>query len=57
MPGFYRGHVKLGAEMLVYARRVPEWANGYIPTPGSRTAPVEYSPEDLKKLGSGHRPK
>lgn len=58
MPGFYAGHLKLGAEFLVYARHVPEFnVHGYIPTPGSRTAPVGYAAEDLKKLGPGHQPK
>jgi hypothetical protein len=58
MPGFYQGHLKLGAEFLVYARRVPEFnVSGYIPTPGSRTAPIEYAAEDLKKLGPGHQSK
>jgi len=56
LPGFYKGQVKLGAELLVYARREP-YVSGYIPTPGSRAVPVEYATEDLKKLGSGHQPK
>jgi hypothetical protein len=58
LPGFYRGQVKQGAELLVYARRLPEFnVSGYVPTPGSRTAPVEYAAEDLLKLGRGHPPK
>ena len=58
MPGFYKGYVKPGSELLVYARQVPELkVSGYVPTPGSRTAPVEYAIEDLKRLGPGHPPR
>ena len=58
LPGFYQGIVKVGAELLVYARRVPEVdVSGYIPTPGSRTAPVANAADDLKRLGRGHQPK
>src|SRR5262249_19369492 len=39
LPGFYQAHVSVGAELLVYARKLP-WLNvtGYIPEAGSRTA-------------------
>lgn len=57
MPGFFVGHVKRGAKLLVYARRVPEFnITGYVPTPGSRTALVEYATEDLRMLSPGHSP-
>jgi hypothetical protein len=58
MPGFYEGYVKSGTELLVYARQVPYLkVSGYVPTPDSRTAPVEYAKQDLKRLGPGHPPK
>jgi hypothetical protein len=57
MPGFYQGHVSAGAELLVYARRMPGVdGTGYVPSPGSRTAPVQNASEDLKKLGTGRPP-
>ena len=56
-PGFYEGHVKPGAELLVYARQVPYLnVSGYVSTPGLRTAPIEYATQDLKRLGPGHPP-
>ena len=56
-PGFYRDHVKVGVELLVYARRIP-WlnVNGYVPEAGSRTALVRDAAEDLRKLGRGRPP-
>jgi hypothetical protein len=57
MPGFYQRHVRTGAELLVYARRMPGMdGTGYVPSPGSRTAPVSNAIEDLKKLGAGRPP-
>jgi hypothetical protein len=57
MPGFYQGHVRVGAEMLVYARTIP-WlkVEGYVPEAGSRTALVRDATEDLGRLGRGRPP-
>ena len=57
MPGFYQAHVKVGAELLVYARKL-SWVKvtGYVPEAGSRTALTRDAREDLQKLGSGHCP-
>lgn len=57
-PGFYEPDVRLGAELLVYARRgIPGWNfQGYVPGPGSRTALVQNALEDLRKLGRGRPP-
>jgi hypothetical protein len=57
LPGFYERDVQLGAELLVYARRMPE-ANipGYVASPGSRTTLAQYATDDIQKLGRGHLP-
>ena len=54
---FLQGHVSTGAELLVYARRMPG-ADGtrYVSGADSRTAPVQNATEDLKKLGTGRWP-
>lgn len=57
MPGFFQGHVRDGAELLVYARRTP-YLNiaGYVTDAGSRTTLVQDASEDLRKLGRGRPP-
>jgi len=58
MIGFYSAHVRVGAELLVYARRMPELnVAGYVPEPGSRTALIRDADDDLNKLGKGRTPK
>ena len=57
-PGFRQGYVRVGTEMLVYARRRLPALNvdGYVCEPGSRTALIQNAAADLRILGHGHPP-
>jgi hypothetical protein len=56
-PGFQREYIQVGAELLVYGRRMPNLkVDGYVAGEGPHTKPVEASAEDLRKLGAGHVP-
>jgi hypothetical protein len=57
-PGFYQHNISVGTELLVFARRMPQFnIDGYLPEPGSHTALIQDAHEDLKKLGNGHPPR
>jgi hypothetical protein len=57
MAGFFENRVKVGAELLVYARRVPQISGtGYVAGAASRTALIEDATEDLRRLGRGRPP-
>jgi hypothetical protein len=50
MPGFFQAHVRVGAELLVYARKL-SWVDvtGYVPEAGSRTALAQDAKEDMQE--------
>jgi hypothetical protein len=57
IPGFYQHNISRGTELMVFARRMPQFnIDGYLTEPGSHTAPIQDAHEDLKKLGNGHPP-
>jgi hypothetical protein len=57
IPGFFDNHIRVGAELLVYARRSPQVSGtGYVAQVGSRTGLLQDAAEDLRRLGRGHSP-
>lgn len=55
-PGFRRYLIKVGNELLVYARWESFSAEGPVTNTCSRTRLIDSAAEDLQQLGRGHKP-